>query len=177
MPSEPEPPLLEPHTRDDVVPGPRVPARYGSYATSIRRSTRQWRVLERGDPLSWGGRWRSVDDYSDVDCLVGKWARAGALEGRIVRSEDELFELEINGYPVRPEDVTVVEDDRHFNAFQRTLRLYDTAGRHAGAVAAVLTEAREYREAQKARIRSTGGALRASLLREFGWTEADLERP
>ncbi|UTC28855.1 hypothetical protein MARCHEWKA_03430 [Brevundimonas phage vB_BpoS-Marchewka] len=168
-------PLLPDHQRDDVVPGPRIPARYGSYATSLRRSTREWRVLERGDPLTWSGRWRSVDDYTDPDCLVGKYARAGSLHGVIAYAEDEGYVLEIDGYAVHPEDVTVFENAVHFNAFQRALRLYDTAGDRAGDVAAVLEEARRYRAEQAQRIRSTGGALRLSLLAEFGWTEADLE--
>lgn len=174
----PELPLLAPHERDDVVPGPRVPARYGFYATSIRRSTREWRILEHGDPLSWAGRWRSIDDYTDADCMVGKWGRTDFGEGVIRYWDEDLdYVLSIDGTPFLEKEVTVVEDDVHLNAFQRTMRLYDTAGRHAGAVAAVLTEAREYREAQKARIRSTGGTVRASLLAEFGWTERDLETP
>lgn len=175
--SQPDLPLEPEHQRDDVVPGPRVPARYGSYATSIRRSTRQWRILEQGDPLTWSGRWRSVDDYTDADCMVGKWGRTDFGEGAIrYWDEDQDYVLSIDGVPYLEKEVAVVEDDVHFNAFQRTMRLYDTAGRHAGGVAAVLTEAREYREEQKRRIRSTGGTLRASLLKEFGWTEADLER-
>ncbi|USN14021.1 hypothetical protein PAPPERLAPAPP_03490 [Brevundimonas phage vB_BpoS-Papperlapapp] len=168
-------PLLPEHQRDDVVPGPRIPARYGSYSTSLRRSTREWRVLERGDPLTWSGRWRSVDDYTDADCLVGKYARSGALQGVVAYAKDEGAILEIDGYPVRPEDLTVIENAVHLNDFQRALRLYDTAGGRAADVAAVLEKARLYREEQVKRIRSTGGALRASLLREFGWTEADLE--
>ena len=136
-------PLLPDHQRDDVVPGPRVPARYGSYATSLRRSTREWRILEQGDPLTWSGRWRSVDDYTEVDCLVGKWGGVGRFEGVIKHSRDEGHALEIDGYPVLPHEIDVTEDGVHLNAFQRALRLYDTAGRHSGAVAALLTEAAE----------------------------------
>lgn len=170
-------PLLPEPQRDDVVPGPRVPARYGSYATALRRSTREWRILGYGDPLTWPGRWRSVDDYSEIDCLIGKWGRTASLEGLIFVDPVEGGVLEIDGWPIRPDTVTVVEDGVHFNAFQRALRLYDAAGRHAGAVASVLGETRRYRDDAVSQIRATGGVLRASLLREFGWTEADLETP
>lgn len=174
--SQTELPLEPEHQRDDVVPGPRVPARYGSYATSIRRSTREWRVLERGDTFSWSGRWRPINDYTDIDCLVGKWGRIGAHEGLVCYDDEEGGEVQINGYPARVSEVEVVEDGAHLNAFERTLRLYDFASDKAGAIAAVLSDARAYRQDQAKRIRSTGGALRAALLDEFGWTEADLER-
>lgn len=181
-PRKPPAEIIEP---GDVIAGPRVPLAYGSAATAIRLSTRQWRMVEHGDEETWIG----IDDYTNADNIIGKRVSftvgRQTLEGiaQAPEERDEAFSVDVGGmrnafafYDAK--QVNVINDPLFLNPFEKVIVGHLTAGlmaRHDPAISAVIEQARQYRLDMKHRISVTGGSLRASLLKEFGWTEADLK--
>lgn len=161
----PVPAVVEP---GDVIPGPRVPLRYGSAATAIRLSTRQWRMVEHGDDNAWVG----IDDYTVAENIIGKSVRF-TVGGRTFdgvatppQELDEALMVSVKGcqnafgfYDVTQVSVLPVPDLP--NMFE--------------AVIADPELAKKCRLEMKHRIAATGSTLRARLLAEFGWTEEDLK--
>jgi hypothetical protein len=110
----------------DLIEGPRIPLRYGSAATEISVSKRMWR--RKGEGLfSFHGRWRSINDYREADCIAGKWVRSKeyGVEG-VASLDDEGFitiTVAVAGgaamYPWgSPDNVEVIETAEHLNAFE-----------------------------------------------------------
>jgi hypothetical protein len=127
-PAQPDlafPDICEP---DDIIPGPRIPLRYGSAATEISISRRMWRRTDRGDRFTYQGRWRSIEDWSDMDCIDGKLVR---LNGKSVIGvavvDDEGFisvdqpNSDLVWSWLSPADLTVLQDHKHLNIFERAL--------------------------------------------------------
>ncbi|AXQ68831.1 hypothetical protein HOU00_gp294 [Caulobacter phage CcrPW] len=111
------------HDPADIIEGPRIALRYGSAATQICVSARMWRRTDVGDRFTYRGRWRSVDDYTDEDCVAGKWVRVkwrdGYREG-LATMDEEGFIL-VNGIPYHAKNVEVIPDPAYLNMFERAI--------------------------------------------------------
>lgn len=151
----------------NVIPGPRVRLRYGTAATAIRLSSRQWRLVEHGTDV----KWISIDDFSHAENIIGK--RVTCTLGKrtmecVVGPPEELDEaftvvyqgLTLFGFH-NPAEVKVIDDPTHLNKFE--------------AVLADPDQAKKCRRQMIQRIRVTGGDLRQELLDLFGLTEDDLK--
>lgn len=116
----------------DLIDGPRVPLRYGSAATQIWVSKRQWRRSDGlpGHEYHYQNRWRTFDDYTDTDNVEGKRARVKGTEdvGIVVVDDEGFLSLEDeNGVVVhwcllQVEDVEVIPDETRLNKFERALK-------------------------------------------------------
>jgi hypothetical protein len=113
---------------EDVIPGPRIPLRYGSAATEIWVSKRMWRRTDRGDRFSYQGRWRSIDDYSETDCIDGKLVRVNgkSVIGVAVVDDEGFISVDKPGTDIvwtwlSPADLTVLQDHKHLNMFEQAL--------------------------------------------------------
>lgn len=161
----------------DIVPGPRVPLVHGTAATAVRISTREWQMVEHRP-----GEWRSIDDYSHVDNVIGKWVRVPHLNREGVAEQafelDEVLVVKSFGDAITIFDlkaVEVIDNPCYLNGFERVIKAHTLVGRHRPAIEEVLAEARQFRLDMKRRVLSLGGAYRASVMAEFGWTEQDLD--
>lgn len=113
---------------DDVIEGPRIPARYGSYATEIWVSKRLWRRTD-GLPearFHYQNRWHSITDYTDEDCVVGKRvsvnnAWIAPYIGLAGLTEDGHLSIDGHETLLTARHVTVLEDDVHLNPFERAI--------------------------------------------------------
>lgn len=128
----PEPPTVQedlPFPRPtNLIEGPRIPLRYGSAATEISIDTLEWRRTDRGDRFTYQGRWRSVHDYREADCCVGKLVRVKRSGHIGVCYEDEEGFLSIasrdgvkTGYTYRVQDIDVLDDPAYLNMFERAI--------------------------------------------------------
>lgn len=110
----------------DLIDGPRIALRYGSAATEISISKRMWR--RKGEGLfSFHGRWRSINDYREADCISGKWVRSKEYDVEGVASLDSDGFITVTvpcaggiaTYPWgSPDTVEVIETAEHLNAFE-----------------------------------------------------------
>lgn len=113
----------------DRIEGPRISLRYGSAATEIWVSKRQWRRTDRGDPLSYHGRWRSIDDWRDAENCIGKLALVKGTDNIGVVSEDEDGFLEVDdlddpkcGGMANPDELRVIPHPDYLNRFERAIK-------------------------------------------------------
>lgn len=133
-PAQPDLPFPQP-AADDVIPGPRISLRYGSAATEICISKQEWRRTD-GLPehrFHYQNRWRSIHDWTDEDCLVGKRAKLKkgphkGLTGVISWDPDDEGFLaitnEVNGRLhvwCGPKDFMVLPDAVNLNPFEQAI--------------------------------------------------------
>lgn len=113
----------------DIIEGPRIPLRYGSAATEICVGARMWRRTDCGDRFTYQGRWRSIADYTDEDCVAGKWVRVkwrdGFREG--LASMDEEGFILVGGIPYHAKEVEVMPDPTCLNMFERAIAAHRSA--------------------------------------------------
>lgn len=112
----------------DIIVGPRISLRYGSAATEISVSQRMWRRTDRGDRFTYQGRWRSISDYTEMDCVDGKLVQVkGEDVIGVAVVDDEGFisvakpHTDIVWTFLTVEHVEVVEDGIHLNQFEQAL--------------------------------------------------------
>lgn len=169
-----------------TIPGPRIPLRFGSAATEIHVERREWRTV-RYVP----GEWIAVDDFSQVDNLVGKRVRIrGEGCGGIVRASSEegvLFDVLLaNGmlwacssvYDVEVVDETHIADPfkRHRNPFEEALDRHTLLESLGAGARKVWEKARKLRlDIKHDILMMSDGPARAAILKEFGWTVEDLQ--
>ncbi len=124
------PPEVEP---DDLIQGPRISLRYGTAPTEIWVSARKWRTMHHVP-----GRWKSITDYRDDDCLIGKLVKVNPgtpdeLVGVVWECDDfEGTAFEVRGIVTRTgwkgnvyptwRNLEVIEDGIHLNAFEQALK-------------------------------------------------------
>lgn len=112
----------------NLIEGPRIPLRYGSAATEISIDTLEWRRTDCGDRFTYQGRWRSIHDYRESDCCVGKLVRLKRSGHIGVCYEDDEGFLSIasrsgvqTGFTYRVEDIDVLDDPAYLNMFERAI--------------------------------------------------------
>lgn len=132
-PREPAPPELPFPDISDGIPGPRISARYGSWPTEVSPSTRKWRRTDGLPEARWTyqNRWRAIDDWTCIDCLIGKFVEAKSGERGECGKDDEGF-ITIDGDEtfLSPQDVRVIDSPTHLNRFETAIvsvvpELYD----------------------------------------------------
>jgi hypothetical protein len=114
--------------RDDVIPGPRISARYGSYATEIWVSKRMWRRTD-GLPehrFHYQNRWRRMDDYTDIDNVIGKLVsvrNAWNPPYRGVAGETDEGYVSIDGRDtfLTAAHLDVLPSDTHLSRFEQAI--------------------------------------------------------
>lgn len=127
-PQPPELPFPEPDAAD-LIDGPRIALRYGSAATQICISTRMWRRTDGLPETRWHfqNRWRSIRDYSEEACVVGKLVvvnNAWNPPYQGVAGETDDGHLSIDGHEtfLTAAHVTVIETVEHLNLFEQALK-------------------------------------------------------
>jgi hypothetical protein len=155
-----------------------VPLVYGSAATLIDPMTRRWQMVEHAP-----GEWVSIDDMTLADNLIGKRLRLKRNHrvigiGVYPEERDEAFAILLDQDKIvscwTTDEVEVI-DDGSLNQFEQVIAANALFARHIPAMAAVVEQARRFRLDMKRRVLGLGGTLRARLLADFNWTEADLD--
>jgi hypothetical protein len=119
----------------DKIEGPRISLRYGSAATEIWVSKRLWRRTDRGDPFSYLGRWRSIDDFREAENCVGKLALVRGSDAIGVVTEDEDGFLEVDdveepkcgGGMMQPGELRIIPHPDHLNRFEQAIKAHLSA--------------------------------------------------
>jgi hypothetical protein len=135
-PSEPAPAELPfpDAPSSELVEGPRIPLRHGSAPTEVWITRKLWRRTDGlpEDRWHYQNRWRNVEDWTDPDCLSGKWARiinpfgygAEGVLSLVDEQSDELLLTTSDGneHPfLHPAHVEVLQDSVHLNAFEQAI--------------------------------------------------------
>lgn len=114
----------------DRIDGPRISLRYGSAATEIWVSKRQWRRIDRGDHFSYQGRWRSIDDWTESDNCLGKLALIKGTDNIGIVTEDEdgflmvddLDDPKCGGMASDPSELRVIPHPDYLNRFEQAIK-------------------------------------------------------
>lgn len=128
-PAQPDLPFPQ-RDRAQIIEGPRVRLRYGSAATEVDMAALEWRRTD-GLPeheYHFQNRWRSIHNWRDTDCIVGKRVQLLGTDYIGIAEEDDegflQFADEDDGTfhtCLQAEDLTILQDDVNLNPFEAAI--------------------------------------------------------